>query len=209
MAGSKTPGARTRRTMTKGVPVVGGDPLVASERVITKATSAEVGPAARKTSKIAPSAVGDSAPRGMVARGPAKTSVDGSSDQAGARGGTEPAASTAARKTGKTVVGKAVAEKKPSAARAARPPVKKMALQAIDKGKEKREKVVRDSFSMPKTEHVGLKTLRTELARAGRICTKSELLRAGLRLVSGRSIESLVKLLDSLPAVPKGKSAKK
>jgi hypothetical protein len=46
-----------------------------------------------------------------------------------------------------------------------------------------REKVVRDSFSMPKSEHAQLKALRETLAKGGRICTKSELLRAGIQLL--------------------------
>lgn len=74
--------------------------------------------------------------------------------------------------------------------------------------KDKREKVVRDSFSMPKSEHAQLKTLRTELAKAGRICTKSELLRAGLQLLLGTSTEALVKRIEALPVVPKGKGKK-
>lgn len=78
------------------------------------------------------------------------------------------------------------------------------------KGKklEKREKVVRDSFSLPKSEQARLKRLRARLARSGRIATKSEVLRAALQLLSQRSTEELVTLLDALPAVPKGKKRK-
>jgi hypothetical protein len=60
---------------------------------------------------------------------------------------------------------------KPAKAKAAKP------------AKPVREKVVRDSFSMPKSEHAQLKALRETLAKAGRICTKSELLRAGVQLL--------------------------
>lgn len=101
------------------------------------------------------------------------------------------------------------ARKKTALVGTARPALKKVMAKPLEKGKEKREKVVRDSFSMPKSEHARLKVLRGDLARAGRICSKSELLRAGLELVSARSVESLVKLLDKLPVVPKGKGTKK
>lgn len=79
----------------------------------------------------------------------------------------------------------------------------------VDKSaKASREKVVRDSFSMPKSEHAQLKTLRETLAKAGRICTKSELLRAGVQLLLKESPASTRALVERLSVVPKGKSAK-
>lgn len=74
--------------------------------------------------------------------------------------------------------------------------------------KASREKVVRDSFSMPKSEHAQLKTLRETLAKAGRICTKSELLRAGVQLLLKESPASTRALVERLSVVPKGKSTK-
>ncbi|MDD2667343.1 MULTISPECIES: hypothetical protein [Zoogloea] len=74
--------------------------------------------------------------------------------------------------------------------------------------KPSREKVVRDSFSMPKSEHAQLKTLRETLAKAGRICTKSELLRAGVQLLLKENAASTRALVEQLAIVPKGKSAK-
>lgn len=71
-----------------------------------------------------------------------------------------------------------------------------------------REKVVRDSFSMPKSEHAQLKALRETLAKAGRICSKSELLRAGVQLLLKESTASSRALIEALVVVPKGKSAK-
>lgn len=75
--------------------------------------------------------------------------------------------------------------------------------------KEKREKVVRDSFSMPASEHRRIKSLREELGKAGRLSSKSEVLRAGLHLLGQRSASELVALFDALPAVAKGKRSKK
>lgn len=75
--------------------------------------------------------------------------------------------------------------------------------------KDKRDKVVRDSFSIPASEHVRLKALRVDLAKAGRLVSKSEVLRAGLRLLGERSIADLTALIDALPPVVKGKRSKK
>lgn len=75
--------------------------------------------------------------------------------------------------------------------------------------KDKREKVVRDSFSMPASEHGRLKTLRVELGKAGRLASKSEVLRAGLNLLAERSAAEVTALLDALPPVAKGKRSKK
>lgn len=74
--------------------------------------------------------------------------------------------------------------------------------------KDKREKVVRDSFSMPKSEHAQIKFLRTVLAKSGRLATKSEVLRAALQLLAARSERELLALVEALPAVPKGKGKK-
>lgn len=74
--------------------------------------------------------------------------------------------------------------------------------------KEKRDKVVRDSFSIPTSEHARLKALRVDLGKAGRLASKSEVLRAGLKLLGERSPTELLALLDTLPAVTKGKHKK-
>lgn len=84
-------------------------------------------------------------------------------------------------------------------------PVEKLAEKPL---KAPRDKVVRDSFSMPKSEHAQLKVLRETLARAGRICTKSELLRVGMQLLMKEPAASVKILVEGLTAVPKGKSAK-
>ncbi|WP_211167227.1 hypothetical protein [Aromatoleum evansii] len=88
-------------------------------------------------------------------------------------------------------------------------PVKSVAVKVSDAKKEKPEKVVRDSFSMPASEHRHIKALRERLGKTGRLSSKSEVLRAGLFLLGERSDEELVALLDGLPAVAKGKRSKK
>jgi Arc/MetJ-type ribon-helix-helix transcriptional regulator len=99
------------------------------------------------------------------------------------------------------------AEKAPKAEKAEKP-AKAPKAKAEKAVKPVREKVVRDSFSMPKSEHAQLKALRETLAKAGRICTKSELLRAGVQLLLKESTASTKALVEGLVVVPKGKGAK-
>lgn len=80
---------------------------------------------------------------------------------------------------------------------------------APKKAKAKAGKVVRDAFSIPKSEHAELKSLRNVLARAGRPATKSEMVRAGLRLLSQRSVSELLAVLEALPVVTKAKGKAK
>jgi hypothetical protein len=76
-------------------------------------------------------------------------------------------------------------------------PAKQPKAKAEKPAKVVREKVVRDSFSMPKSEHAQLKALRETLAKAGRICTKSELLRAGMQLLLKESTASTKALVEA------------
>ncbi|OFZ70244.1 MAG: hypothetical protein A2Z01_05320 [Betaproteobacteria bacterium RBG_16_58_11] len=120
------------------------------------------------------------------------------------------AASTAAKKGAKPV-------KKPplkaAATLAAQPPANSIQAKGKDKKskpeKKKREKVVRDSYSIPKSQYAQLKTMRTDLAKAGRIASKSELLRAGLALLFRQSTTAVKELIDALIPAPHGKNAKK
>ena len=104
-------------------------------------------------------------------------------------------------------------EKAPKVAKAVKPmkvekPAKAEKIEKDKPAKPERVKVVRDSFSVPKSEHAQLKALREALAKEGRIATKSELLRVGIQLLAKEPLASLKTLVESLSVVPKGKSAK-
>jgi hypothetical protein len=102
---------------------------------------------------------------------------------------------------------KAVPAAAPAAESAA---AKKKMKPAADAGrKDKPEKIVRDSFSLPTSEHARIKALRVELGKAGRLASKSEVLRAGLNLLGDRSTAEVSALLDALPPMAKGKRSKK
>ena len=136
----------------------------------------------------------------------------------------KPVAAVASMKTGAkskaaTAAAKNVAKpvKNPplnaAAALVATPPVNSVQEKGKDKkskpAKKKREKVVRDSYSIPKSQYAQLKALRTDLAKTGRIASKSELLRAGLALLFRQSTTAVKELIDALIPAPRGKSAKK
>jgi len=92
---------------------------------------------------------------------------------------------------------------------AAKPVVQPPILPPVDNGhKDKADKVVRDSFSMPEAEHKRIKALREELGRSGRLASKSEVLRAGLAVLAGLSRDEVIAVLDGLTPVVKGKRKK-
>ena len=96
------------------------------------------------------------------------------------------------------------------AAKAAEQPAEKPADRAAEaERKDKHEKVERDSFSMPASEHKRIKALREALGKDGVLASKSEVLRAGLALLAERDIAEVARLVAALPKVAKGKRARK
>ena len=64
----------------------------------------------------------------------------------------------------------------------------------------KKIKRVRDSFSMPRNEYEVLGALKQRSAKLGRPGKKSELLRAGLKLLAALNDKALLAALQALPA---------
>ena len=79
-----------------------------------------------------------------------------------------------------------------------------------DKKKVKVEKVkvVRDSFTIPKTEYAQIASLKKRALDLGLEVKKSELLRAGLLLLTGSSDAALRKALGSVPTLKTGRPQK-
>lgn len=104
---------------------------------------------------------------------------------------------------------------RPAAARSAAPavadkPVEKPPEKPAEaERKDKHEKVERDSFSMPASEHKRIKALREALGKDGLLASKSEVLRAGLALLAEQDIAEVARLVGALPKVAKGKRARK
>ncbi|WP_429500060.1 hypothetical protein ACQUFY_24250 [Robbsia andropogonis] len=71
----------------------------------------------------------------------------------------------------------------------------------------KKEKVVRDSFTMPKSEYAILTTLKQQCLDAGIAVKKSELLRAGLAALAAMPSVQLVAAVKALETVKTGRPA--
>ncbi len=110
---------------------------------------------------------------------------------------TPPATTTP--KVAKAAVSKVTAVKKPSVAPKESP--------AKDV-KAKKPKLVRDSFTIPKDEYAVIDGLKERAVRLSRPVKKSELLRAGLKLLAGLSDTALFTALESVPSIKTGRPTK-
>ena len=72
----------------------------------------------------------------------------------------------------------------------------------------KKEKVVRDSFTMPKSDYEKIAALKQKCLDAGVSAKKSELLRAGLLLLDSASTKRLVAAVSAVETVKTGRPAK-
>jgi hypothetical protein len=74
--------------------------------------------------------------------------------------------------------------------------------------KPKKPKLVRDSFTIPKAEYAVLDALKERAARLGRPAKKSELLRAGIKLLAQQGDSALGAALAAVPAIKTGRPKK-
>nr|WP_229758276.1 hypothetical protein [Paraburkholderia caffeinilytica] len=72
----------------------------------------------------------------------------------------------------------------------------------------KKEKVVRDSFTMPKSDYDKIASLKQKCLDAGVQVKKSELLRAGLIMLESAAPQRLLAAVSSLETVKTGRPAK-
>lgn len=86
-------------------------------------------------------------------------------------------------------------------------PVAVEAPKVID-AKSKKPKLVRDSFTIPKDEYEGIDALKLRAALQGHLAKKSELLRAGLKLLSTLDDKQLLVALEAVPSIKTGRPAK-
>lgn len=110
-----------------------------------------------------------------------------------------------------TVV-EAKAKAAPKAARqkrAATVEAKPVAAAVEEKPKRaKKEKVVRDSFTMPKSDYAKIAILKQKCVDAGVSVKKSELLRAGLLLLASAPEKRLLAAVSAVETVKTGRPAK-
>lgn len=74
--------------------------------------------------------------------------------------------------------------------------------------KPKKPKLVRDSFTCPKEEYAAIDALKLRAAQQGHIVKKSELLRAGLKLLAGLDDAQLQAAVQAVPSIKTGRPAK-
>ncbi|WP_395455309.1 hypothetical protein [Acidovorax delafieldii] len=71
--------------------------------------------------------------------------------------------------------------------------------------KGKKPKLVRDSFTIPKDEYAVLDTLKDRATALAHPVKKSELLRAGLKVLAGLSDSALRSALQAVPSIKTGR----
>ena len=107
--------------------------------------------------------------------------------------------------TAKTKATSAAATRKPVAAKKTAPttpPVKASAATP-----KKREKMIRDSFTIPKTEFGALTQVKQRAAELGHPVKKSEVLRAGIKALVAMANAPLLAALRAVPSIKTGRPA--
>ena len=85
---------------------------------------------------------------------------------------------------------------------------KKTAKKDTKKVKPEKVKMERDSFTMPKDEYAQLSLLKARLTAMGQPAKKSELLRAGIKLLVAMSDNTLKTTLAKVPVIKTGRPNK-
>jgi hypothetical protein len=110
-----------------------------------------------------------------------------------------------AAKPAKKVVAKPVAVKKAVVA----PKAAKVAVaNGADVAKEKKIKRVHDSISIPKTEFLGLGEMKTRAGKLGVAVKKTELIRAGIKVLTALTDAAFVAAIRAVPNIKTGRSTK-
>ena len=91
---------------------------------------------------------------------------------------------------------------------AAKANAKKTAKKDTKKVKPEKVKMERDSFTMPKDEYAQLSLLKARLTAMGQPAKKSELLRAGIKLLAAMSDNTLKTTLAKVPVIKTGRPNK-
>ncbi|HUW25525.1 MAG TPA: hypothetical protein VMW07_03245 [Gallionella sp.] len=90
-------------------------------------------------------------------------------------------------------------------------PVEKPAVDAAVKKpkKEAKVKIVRDSFTMPQNEYQKIAEIKEACLEAGLQVKKSEVLRAGLKVLAGLNAAQLKRALAGLEKIKTGRPKKR
>lgn len=156
-------------------------------------------PAVRAATKPAPKASSKAVPTSKIPVKAPRKSASPAPKRKPVKAAAAPVAPTAAPAKAKTSPTKApqtkVADKKKSAA-----PAKA--------AKEKKVKVVRDSFTLPKTELLQISEMKKRAMAMGVEVKKSELIRAGLLALTDMADTAFKKAMANVPTIKTGRPAK-
>ena len=73
--------------------------------------------------------------------------------------------------------------------------------------KAKKPKMIRDSFTIPKTEYLVIDALKERAGNLSRAAKKSELLRAGVKALAAMSDAAFLAALSAVPTIKTGRPA--
>lgn len=164
------------------------------------------------------SAAPTSAPRARRAKAtaPAKTAAASKARATKTGKATKASAPAKAAKPAKSAKAPALAVKAAKTVRPAKATQKQAAAKstaqanaaAAKPAKVKKDKLVRDSFTMPKSEYQLLDVLKQRGTQLARPVKKSELLRAGVKLLASLADTALLAALQAVPALKTGRPSK-
>lgn len=100
---------------------------------------------------------------------------------------------------------------KPATSAGAKPAKDKPAAKPakeVKADRSKKPKLLRDSFTIPKTEYAVIELLKQRAARLGRPAKKSEVLRAGVKALEAMSDTAFLACVSGVPAIKTGRPAK-
>jgi hypothetical protein len=103
----------------------------------------------------------------------------------------------------------APAAKRKASIKATKPVAKGKAGKSAEGLTGKKEKTVRDSFNMPAADYALIGQMKARALAGSREVKKSELLRAGLRLLAGMTDAALLAALSAVPSIKTGRPGKK
>jgi hypothetical protein len=83
----------------------------------------------------------------------------------------------------------------------------KRAVKPVKVEKAKKPKMIRDSFTIPKTEYVVIDALKERAGKLSRAAKKSELLRAGVKALAAMSDAAFLAALAAVPTIKTGRPA--
>jgi len=141
-----------------------------------------------------------------VAAKPAPKAAPKAAAKPAPKAAAKPAPKAAAKPAPKTAAAKPAPKAAPKTA--AKPKVAAKPAAPEVKVKPQKEKLVRDSFTMPEAEYAVLGQVKKTALKAGFEVKKSELLRVGVALIAQIDLATLKKVLASLPQLKTGRPKK-